>query len=162
MKPFLKWAGSKRRIAPKIAEMYKRHRQFRLVEPFCGGLSIALGLAPDQALLNDINPDLILLYRRIQKGERSGGITSVPEFENTEQEYYRVRDRFKQFEEGDYKDLAINPNDFLFVDPPYDDGFTSYSPNTFGWQQQIELADWLDNCSPVPMIACNKATDRIV
>ena len=30
----------------------------RLVEPFCGGLAVALGLEPERALLNDVNPHL--------------------------------------------------------------------------------------------------------
>jgi DNA adenine methylase len=40
------------------------------VEPFCGGLAVALGLRPDRALLNDRNPHAVNLYRRIAKGLR--------------------------------------------------------------------------------------------
>jgi len=30
-----------------------------LVEPFCGGLAVTLGLRPARALLNDANPHVI-------------------------------------------------------------------------------------------------------
>ena len=40
----------------------------RLVEPFCGGLAVALGLGPARALLNDANPHLVNFYRWIKRG----------------------------------------------------------------------------------------------
>jgi DNA adenine methylase len=38
------------------------------VEPFCGGLAVALGLGPETALLNDANPHLINFYRWLKRG----------------------------------------------------------------------------------------------
>lgn len=38
------------------------------MEPFCGGLAVALGLQPAQALLNDLNPHLINFYKQIRRG----------------------------------------------------------------------------------------------
>ncbi len=66
----LKWAGGKRWLADTIAELYAPHRHRRLVEPFVGGLAIALTLKPERALLNDINPHLINFYRWLQRGLR--------------------------------------------------------------------------------------------
>lgn len=68
VRPPLKWAGGKRWLVPKLRALYSRHRGLRLVEPFVGGLSVALGLGPSEALLNDANPHLIGLYRHLQKG----------------------------------------------------------------------------------------------
>jgi DNA adenine methylase len=51
LKPFLKWAGGKARISDKLSALYDPHRDRRLVEPFCGGLGVALSLMPDRALL---------------------------------------------------------------------------------------------------------------
>jgi DNA adenine methylase len=42
----------------------------RLVEPFCGGLAVTLGLLPRLALLNDANPHRINSYRWLQRGLR--------------------------------------------------------------------------------------------
>ena len=71
MKPFLKWAGGKRWLVPRLSTVWNMYRLFgpepRLVEPFCGGLSVSLGLNPQEALLNDINSCLINLYEQVQK-----------------------------------------------------------------------------------------------
>jgi DNA adenine methylase len=70
LKPPLKWAGGKRWLLPHIASIWQLHENRRYVEPFCGGLSVALGLRPKRALLNDLNPHLINFYRQIQRGLR--------------------------------------------------------------------------------------------
>jgi len=67
-KPPLKWAGGKRWLVSQLRPLWRRHSQRRYVEPFCGGLALALGLLPDNALLNDINPHLINFYRQLQAG----------------------------------------------------------------------------------------------
>lgn len=71
IKPPLKWAGGKRWLVPFLKPLWEPYRPVRLVEPFCGGLSMALGLSPSHALLNDINSHLINFYRWLQKGFRS-------------------------------------------------------------------------------------------
>ena len=68
LQPPLKWAGGKRWLVPILRPVWKQYKDYRLVEPFCGGLSIALGLLPDKALLNDINPHLINFYEWVKKG----------------------------------------------------------------------------------------------
>jgi DNA adenine methylase len=60
-----------------------------LVEPFCGGLAITLGLLPRGAVLNDANPHLINFYRWLQQGLRVD-LT----MENDETLFYQHRDRF--------------------------------------------------------------------
>jgi DNA adenine methylase len=59
------------------------------VEPFCGGLAVALGLQPDRALLNDANPHLVNFYRWLRRGLR----IAIP-MVNDEALFYRHRDRF--------------------------------------------------------------------
>jgi DNA adenine methylase len=223
LKPLLKWAGSKRKFAPIFQKFYEPHCHRRLVEPFCGGLGVAMGLMPDRALLNDINKDLIRFYETVQFNEDF----KAADIPNTGVAYYMVRDRFNhiknreqvywasqdfyylnaagynglcryngslgfnvpygkrkklsiiedftlyhkafknwEFKNSQYQYLSIEDNDFIVCDPPYDSendkAFTAYSGNTFGWQQQTELADWLDRCPKVPQVACNLATDRII
>ncbi len=70
LKPPLKWAGGKRWLVPELAGLFQPYKHRRLVEPFCGGLAVALGLQPAKALLNDTNPHLINFYRQLQKGLR--------------------------------------------------------------------------------------------
>ena len=69
--------------------MWQPHRQRRLVEPFCGGLAVVLGLQPERALLNDANPHLINFYRWLKRGLRpSIGMA------NDGQLFYAHRERF--------------------------------------------------------------------
>lgn len=87
--PPLKWAGGKRWQLPHLRPLWAGHAHRRLVEPFCGGLSVALGLSPSRALLNDANPHLINFYRWLQRGLRID-----LRMENDEQLFYAHRDRF--------------------------------------------------------------------
>ena len=88
--PFLKWAGGKTWLAPKLAEMFEPYRESHTwVEPFCGGLGATLGVMPKKAILSDVNPALINLYYQISNGlENKGG------FDISEVEYYKTRARF--------------------------------------------------------------------
>ena len=89
LRPPLKWAGGKRWLAPRLEQLWHPHRQHRLVEPFCGGLSVALALAPSRALLNDINPHVINFYRWLQRG-----LSIDTRLANTPRTYYTLRARF--------------------------------------------------------------------
>lgn len=66
--PPLKWAGGKRWLIPHLEPLWRPLARSRLVEPFCGGLAVALGLQPQRALLNDINPHPVNFYTWLQRG----------------------------------------------------------------------------------------------
>jgi DNA adenine methylase len=66
--PPLKWAGGKRWLVRHLLPYWNGHEKCRLVEPFAGGLAVTLGLLPQRALLNDVNPHLISFYRWLQRG----------------------------------------------------------------------------------------------
>lgn len=89
--PPLKWAGGKRWLVPHLAPLWTPHRHRRLVEPFCGGLAVALSLVPERALLNDINPHLINFYRWLQRGL----IVDI-DMRNDADLYYQHRARFNR------------------------------------------------------------------
>lgn len=89
VRPPLKWAGGKRWQVPHLRPIWEAHARRRLVEPFCGGLAVALGLGPERALLNDTNPHLVNFYRWLQKGLRVD-----LSMENDEALFYEYRDRF--------------------------------------------------------------------
>lgn len=89
VRPPLKWAGGKRWQVSYIAPYWASKRYRRLVEPFCGGLAIALGLSPELALLNDINPHLINFYRHLKNG-----FISNLEAKNEKEFFYAKRREF--------------------------------------------------------------------
>lgn len=90
-RPPLKWAGGKRWQLPHLVEHWAREKHRRLVEPFCGGLAVTLGLAPERAFLNDVNPHLINFYRWL----RTGLVITLP-MSNVEARYYTHRERFNK------------------------------------------------------------------
>jgi DNA adenine methylase len=89
LRPPLKWAGGKRWQLPHLRPLWAPHTRRRLVEPFCGGLAVALGLQPERALLNDTNAHLIHFYGWLKRG-----LTTDVKMKNDSQTFYRHRDRF--------------------------------------------------------------------
>jgi len=73
----------------ELEPLWAAHQRRPLVEPFCGGLAVALGLMPATALLNDINPHVINFYGWLRRG-----LTISFAMLNDEAQYYRCRDRF--------------------------------------------------------------------
>lgn len=63
--------------------------------------------------------------------------------------------------QGDFASIAIQSDDFIYADPPYDVEFTSYSAGGFNWDDQLRLAELLARHSG-PVVASNQATKRIL
>jgi DNA adenine methylase len=65
-KPFLRWAGSKRKQLSRLAQYWTSdHRRY--VEPFAGSACLFFELAPNSAILGDINRELIEVYRIVRE-----------------------------------------------------------------------------------------------
>jgi DNA adenine methylase len=217
--PPLKWAGGKRWLVPTLRKLFEPHRQRRLVEPFAGGLAVALGLAPQKALLCDLNPHVINFYHWLKLG-----LVTQVSMENEKEHYYAARTRFNElisagdatskeaaalfyylnrtcfnglcrfnskghfnvpfgkyktinylsdfskfksifagwsFLAKDFEALKIGPEDFLYIDPPYDVEFTKYAKEDFKWEDQVRLVEWLKDFGG-PVVASNQATERII
>lgn len=89
--PPLKWAGGKRWLAPRLENMYRPFRHLRWVEPFVGGLGVALYVHPEKALLNDINQHVINFYRWLQRG-----LVVTIALKNDSDLYYKHRSRLNE------------------------------------------------------------------
>lgn len=96
LRPPLKWAGGKRWQVPHLIPLWKAHADRQLVEPFCGGLAVTLGLEPRRALLNDANTHLINFYRWLARG-----LTIDAPMENDEAAFYAQRERFNDLLRAD-------------------------------------------------------------
>lgn len=64
-KPFLRWAGSKRKQLARLREFWSAAHT-RYVEPFAGSACLFFELAPDDAVLGDSNQQLIEVYKVVQ------------------------------------------------------------------------------------------------
>lgn len=219
LKPPLKWAGGKRWQVKHVLPYWESFRDCRLVEPFAGGLAVALRLRPRRALLNDVNPHLINFYHWLKRG-----LVIAERLQNDERAYYRARARFNgllasgdsrtaeaaglfyylnrtgynglcrfnrsgwfnvpfgqyaainyrydfteyrelfarwEFTSVSFRDMLLEPRDFVYADPPYDVEFTAYSKERFDWEDQKATAAWLAG-HPGPVVLSNQATTRIL
>jgi DNA adenine methylase len=84
--PPLKWAGGKRWLVRTLRPLFAPYQHRRLVDVFCGGLAVPLGLLPAQSLCNDINPHLINFYRWLQRG-----LEISFDLRNDQETYYQYR-----------------------------------------------------------------------
>lgn len=64
-KPFLRWAGSKRKQLNRLAHFWS-DKHTRYVEPFAGSACLFFELAPSRAILGDSNGGLIEVYRWVR------------------------------------------------------------------------------------------------
>lgn len=108
VRPFLKWAGGKYRLIDKLQSQLPEGK--RLIEPFVGAGSIFLNTNYESYLLNDINSDLIALYKAVQKDIGLYLADSQEFFENSnnnKKQYYLYREKFNQSGDSYYRSLLF-------------------------------------------------------
>lgn len=88
--PVVKWVGGKRQLLPQILPLIPK-RMTAYCEPFLGGGAVLFALQPKRALVNDLNQDLITVYRVI-KEDADALIEHLSRHENTPEYFYRIRD----------------------------------------------------------------------
>ena len=88
-KPFLRWAGSKRKQLGRLAHFWKESHT-RYIEPFAGSACLFFELAPSNAILGDSNKSLIEVYRMVR--DRPAQIYDrLCRIKRDEETYYRWR-----------------------------------------------------------------------
>ncbi len=61
---------------------------------------------------------------------------------------------------ADFERVDLQPDDFVYADPPYDVEFRQYSSGGFTWDDQVRTAEWLSRHRG-PVVLVNQATSRI-
>ncbi|EIC28031.1 MULTISPECIES: DNA adenine methylase [Methylomicrobium] len=89
--PFLKWAGGKRWVSSRIVEMIAPLTG-KYIEPFLGSGAVFFALRPAQALLSDINFELINAYNAIKiNPENVLALLREHQAHHSKDYYYRIR-----------------------------------------------------------------------
>lgn len=96
MEPFLKWAGGKRWLIPKLLDKLPTFNTY--YEPFVGSGGLFFALEPKQAVLSDTNLELINCYRCV-RDHCQEVIRTLRRLKPNKKTYYRVRD--KLYRKGD-------------------------------------------------------------
>ena len=101
-KPFIKWAGSKRKL---ISSLAKKLPQFdTYYEPFVGSGALFFSLKPAKAVLSDINPELINVYRCIQL-DVEALIEDLKKHYYEKNYFYQIRDADRTDEYADWLNI---------------------------------------------------------
>ena len=88
--PFLKWVGGKRQLLSVLSGLMPSGSVKSYCEPFVGGGAMLFHLQPDTAYVNDINSELINVYRVIRDSVDEL-IAELSHFENSPEVFYEVR-----------------------------------------------------------------------
>ncbi|MEG1411537.1 MAG: DNA adenine methylase [Terrisporobacter sp.] len=87
--PVLKWVGGKRQLIPEI-EKYFPNKYSTYYEPFVGGGAVLFNFQPKKAVVNDINEELINLYKVVRDDVESL-IEDLKKHRNESEYFYDVR-----------------------------------------------------------------------
>lgn len=88
--PVVKWVGGKRQLLDEIAPRLPK-RITTYCEPFLGGGAVLFSLQPRNAIVNDLNADLMLVYEVI-RDDVELLIAALEQHENTAEYFYNIRD----------------------------------------------------------------------
>ncbi len=91
IQPVLKWAGGKRQLIPEILKHITSQSFRTYYEPFLGGGAVFFHLKPKEAVLNDLNAELINVYLVI-KNNVEELIEDLAKHKNEEDYYYKIRE----------------------------------------------------------------------
>ena len=96
--PAVKWAGGKRQLLDRILPLVPEHDTY--YEPFVGGGAVFLALAPEKAVINDSNEELVNVYRVIRDNpEELIALLKEHRDRNSKDYYYEVREQDRVFEQ---------------------------------------------------------------
>jgi len=88
-KPFVKWAGGKRQLVNTLKDNIPAHFN-KYIEAFLGGGALLFEILPKKAVINDLNEELINVYKVI-KEQPYDLIESLKKHKNEKEYYYKIR-----------------------------------------------------------------------
>lgn len=100
LKPVVKWVGGKRQLLEDIAPLVPSSPTI-YVEPFVGGGAVLLYMQPKHAIINDLNEELVNVYRVVRHdADALLELLLAHEKRNSSEYFYEVRglDRTSSFE----------------------------------------------------------------
>lgn len=109
MKPIIKYRGGKSKEIPQILP-YIPQFTGRYIEPFFGGGALFFHLAPDNAIINDINKNLINFYIDV----RDNYPKMREELSELESIYKKNRDAFEKLKAQHPNDKVNDSNEDLY------------------------------------------------
>jgi DNA adenine methylase len=97
MIPFLRWAGSKRKLLPVLRE-YWDDRTGKYIEPFMGSACFFFAIKPEAAVIGDTNEELVQTFEAVRDNPVAVHNYLRP-LRRNETTYYIVRDSWDCYKE---------------------------------------------------------------
>lgn len=90
--PFIKWVGGKRQIISQHLDQLFPNEFNTYIEPFVGGGAVLFHLQPENAIVNDLNSELINAYQMLQKHPQAL-MSQLDHYktQHSESFYYQIR-----------------------------------------------------------------------
>ena len=104
LRPLLRWAGSKR-LALSHLQCYWRGDAVRYLEPFCGSASLFFRVRPKNAILSDLNTELIAFYKDCAKNPLKIWKTASS-ITRDKETYYLIREEYNNSKQS-YRKSAL-------------------------------------------------------
>lgn len=101
--PVVKWVGGKRQLLEEITQRLPK-RVTTYCEPFLGGGAVLFSLQPKNAIVNDLNADLMLVYEVIRDNVELL-IAALEKHENTAEYFYNLRDLDR--DKDAYREMSV-------------------------------------------------------
>src|SRR5438552_7476153 len=109
MKPFLRWAGSKKKLLPDLLKYWAECSVQKYVESFMGSASLFFALQPKAAVLGDTNKELVKTFEAVRDDPVAVHNFLKPLRVN-KKTYYDVRDSW-----NDSDELAKTAARFIYL-----------------------------------------------
>ncbi len=97
MKPIVKWVGGKTQLLEQIKERlplnFNQYSYQKYFEPFFGGGAVLLDLNPTNAIVSDINPELINMYLQV-RDHVDDVIDELTRLDSCHEKYHTPKDFF--------------------------------------------------------------------
>ena len=90
LRPFVKWAGGKRQLLEEIRKYIPKNFS-TYYEPFLGGGAVLFDLQPKRFVINDINSEMINVYRTVQSDVESL-VNELFTYKNSPDFFYKIRE----------------------------------------------------------------------
>lgn len=166
MKPLLKWAGGKRHIADELLSFFPDEwNKGTYLEPFIGGGAMFLFLAPEKAVIADLNIRLFGFYSHVKNSSEDvfAGISELAnEFNETDSDkkndfYYDLRSKYNASDaEGIESAIMLYSINKLCFNGLYRENSKGFFNVPFGQKKAFPILDERDFKSAAELLS--KAT----
>ena len=102
-KPFIKWVGGKRKMLPELLKRIPKDISIYF-EPFMGGYALFWQLKPKQAVLSDINRELVNTYKCVRENVEAL-IVDLQKHPYDREYYYQIRNSDRTSEYANWTDI---------------------------------------------------------